>query len=120
MAVFGETAASLDCTGISFGQVCFLVLLVNGRGLAALLPEASAFGLEIMALWSFYIKLPVSQTWTQVGFAFLTAPPLPALTPGVLPLPGDALAHFLSSLLAPCPLPVTGAHILLPSAAGTS
>lgn len=57
MAAFGETAASFDCAGIGLGRVCLLVFIVmNGRGLAALQLGVSAFGLEIMALWSFYIK----------------------------------------------------------------
>lgn len=94
--------------------------MVNGRGLAALQLELSAFLLRITSQQSFYIKLPVSQTWSQFGFAFLAAPPLPALTPGVLPLPGGALVPFLSSPLSLCPLAVIGAHILLSSAAGTS
>ena len=54
LAAFGETAAWIDCTGAGFGRVCFLVLVVvKGRGLAALQLEVSAFGLEIMALRSF-------------------------------------------------------------------
>lgn len=121
MAVVGERATSFDCTGVGVGQVCFLTLVVvNCRGLAALQPEVSAFGLQIMSLWSFYIKLPVGQTWSQFGFAFLAAPPLPALVPGVLPLPRGAPVPSLSSLPSLCPFVVIGAPILPSSAAGTS
>lgn len=66
LAAFGQTAASFGCTGIGFGQVCFLVLtVVNGRGLAALQLEISVFAMDIMALWNFCMKLPVSETWAQ-------------------------------------------------------
>lgn len=85
-------------------------IVVEGRGLTALQPEVPVFGLEIVALCNFSTKLPVSQIWAWFG--------LPSLLSNA-DIAGDALVPFLSSLLALCPLPVVGAHILS-SAAGAS
>lgn len=86
-----------------------LWIVVEGKALTALQPEVPGFHVEIVAVWNFSTKLLESD---QLGFAF------PALTPRLQEM--LSCFYFLSSLLALCPLPVVGAHILLSSATGAS